>query len=217
MKSKKAGSKNRRGLLWMYIGAAFLLAALLLTAYNIWEGLHARHTSTDTVTELREWLPDGAGDESAGEAIMDEGSPAPDYMKYPDMEMPVKTMNGIEYVGILSIPVLQIELPIANQWSYPNLKIAPCRYSGSAYQNNLIICAHNYASHFGMIKNLRAGDLAVFTDMDGNEFIYHVVDREVLNPSDIPGMEAGYWDLTLFTCTIGGKSRVVIRFEQIDP
>ena len=43
--------------------------------------------------------------------------------------------------------------------------------------------------------------------------IYKMVERETLNPTDIEGMESGNWDLTLFTCTVGGQSRVTIRFE----
>ena len=40
-----------------------------------------------------------------------------------------------------------------------------------------------------------------------------MVERETLNPTDIEGMESGNWDFTLFTCTVGGQSRVTIRFE----
>ena len=93
------------------------------------------------------------------------------------------------------------------------MKTAPCRYSGSAYLNNLIICGHNYTSHFGTLKNLSEGDLATFTDMDGNVFTYKMVERETLLPTSIDAMESGEWDLTLFTCTVGGQSRVTIRFE----
>ena len=129
------------------------------------------------------------------------------------MEMPVETINGIDFIGVLRIPALELELPVISEWNYPNLKTAPCRYSGSAYLNNLIICGHNYTSHFGTLKNLWEGDIATFTDMDGNVFTYKMVERETLNPTDIEGMESGNWDLTLFTCTVGGQSRVTIRFE----
>ena len=140
-------------------------------------------------------------------------SDAPDYVLCPDMEMPVETINGIDYIGVLQIPLLELELPIASEWNYPNLKTAPCRYSGSAYLNNMIICAHNYSSHFGKLKSLSEGDVATFTDMAGNVFIYKMVERETLNSTDIEEMEDGDWDLTLFTCTVGGKTRVTIRFK----
>ena len=96
------------------------------------------------------------------------------------------------------------------------MKIAPCRYTGSAYQDDLIIAAHNYNSHFGNLKNLREGDTATLTDMDGNVFTYEMAELEILQPTDIEGMDSGEWDLTLFTCTIGGSSRVTARFERVE-
>ena len=145
--------------------------------------------------------------------VRDERTVIPDYVLSPNMEMPVETINGIDFIGVLRIPALELELPIISEWNYPNLKAAPCRYSGSAYLNNMIICAHNYSSHFGKLKNLSEEDIATFTDMAGNVFIYKMVERETLNPTDIEEMEDGDWDLTLFTCTVGGKTRVTIRFK----
>lgn len=51
--------------------------------------------------------------------------------------------------------------------------------------------------------------------MDGNVFTYKMVEQETLLPTSIDAMESGDWDLTLFTCTVGGQSRVTIRFELI--
>lgn len=139
----------------------------------------------------------------------------PEHVLCPDMEMPVETVNGIDYIGLLGIPALELELPIISQWSYPNLKTAPCRYKGSAYTDDLILCGHNFPSHFGNLKNLSEGDMVTFTDMAGNEFTYQVVERETLMPTAIEEMESGDWDLTLFTCTVGGKSRVTVRLERM--
>ena len=122
----------------------------------------------------------------------------------------------VGYIGVLSIPSLELELPVISQWDYPALKVAPCRYSGSLYQDNLIICAHNYASHFGKLKELQPGDIVLFTDMDEHVVTFQMVERETLNPMDAEGMEAGDWDLTLFTCTIGGQTRVTIRLERVE-
>ena len=83
------------------------------------------------------------------------------------------------------------------------------------YLNNLILCGHNYRSHFGSLKNLQEGDIVIFTDMDGNEFVYEITLLETLSSSDVEGMENGDWDLTLFTCTIGGSYRITVRCELI--
>lgn len=75
-----------------------------------------------------------------------------------------------------------------SQWSYPNLKVAPCRYSGSLYQNDLILCAHNYASHFGKLKTLQPGDTLLFTDMDDQVVSFQMVEQEILEPDDEEAM-----------------------------
>lgn len=198
------------------IGLLLIAAALFLVSYNLYDELRAEQSARQAVTQLDAYLPAEAPSDSAGDQeplVSDERTVIPDYVLSPNMEMPVETINGIDFIGVLRIPALELELPIISEWNYPNLKTAPCRYSGSAYLNNLIICGHNYTSHFGTLKNLWEGDIATFTDIDGNVFIYKMVERETLNPTDIEGMESGNWDLTLFTCTVGGQSRVTIRFE----
>ena len=222
MRIEEKNSKNQNGLLMITIGLLLIAAALFLVSYNLYDELRAEQSARQVVNQLDEYLRSEAAPEastdSAGDQeplVSDERTVIPDYVLYPNMEMPVETINGIDFIGVLRIPALELELPIISEWNYPNLKTAPCRYSGSAYLNNLIICGHNYTSHFGTLKNLWEGDIATFTDMDGNVFTYKMMERETLNPTDIEGMESGNWDLTLFTCTVGGQSRVTIRFELL--
>lgn len=133
----------------------------------------------------------------------------------PNREMPEMEIGGYRYIGCLSIPVLELELPVMSDWSYPQLKIAPCRYSGSLYLNNLVLMAHNYDMHFGRIGKLRVEDQVLFTDMDGTVVEYQVAALDILSPTDIEEMTAGDYDLTLFTCTYGGKSRVTVRCTRM--
>ena len=128
--------------------------------------------------------------------------------------MPTVSFDGNDYIGRVDIPSLGLSLPVISEWSYPRLKIAPCRYTGSAYLDNLIIAAHNYSSHFGNLNRLNTGDTVTFTDVDGNQFTYAVSLIEDLPGTAIEEMQAGEWDLTLFTCTLGGRSRVTVRCER---
>lgn len=194
--------KANRGTVWINAGLLLIAAALFLSAYNERESHEARDSARQVIAQLCDALPTEVG----------EPTTLPDVRR----EMPVKTINGRDYIGVLSIPSLELELPVISQWDYPALKVAPCRYSGSLYQDNLIICAHNYASHFGKLKELQPGDTVLFTDMDEHVVTFQVVERETLNPMDAEGMEAGDWDLTLFTCTIGGQTRVTIRLERVE-
>lgn len=207
---------RNKGTGMILLGLLLIAAALFLTAYNLYDEQRAEQSALQVIDRLEDYLPSEVPTEASTEPIVEQApmpNDAPDYVLCPDMEMPVETINGIDYIGVLQIPLLELELPIASEWNYPNLKTAPCRYSGSAYLNNMIICAHNYSSHFGKLKSLSEGDVATFTDMAGNVFIYKMVERETLNPTDIEEMEDGDWDLTLFTCTVGGKTRVTIRFK----
>lgn len=194
--------KAKRGAVWINAGLLLIAAALFLSAYNEWESHEARDSARQVIAQLCDELPTEAS----------EPTTLPDVRR----EMPVKTINGRDYIGVLSIPSLELELPVISQWDYPALKVAPCRYSGSLYQDNLIICAHNYASHFGKLKELQPGDIVLFTDMDEHVVTFQMVERETLNPMDAEGMEAGDWDLTLFTCTIDGQTRVTIRLERVE-
>ena len=195
------------------IGAGVLLiaAALALTAYNAVDAQRAAESAAQALEALEQASPPPA--EAADEQ---EPAETPAYVANPDMEMPTVTVEGNDYIGRVDIPALELSLPVISEWSYPALKIAPCRYTGSAYQDNMIIAAHNYSSHFGRLSQLSAGDAVRFTDVDGNVFSYTVSQIEDLPGTAIEEMQAGDWDLTLFTCTLGGRSRVTVRCTRAD-
>lgn len=196
--------KLKKGSIFIIIGLLLLAAALFLTCFNIYDQFRAEHSVENIMDQLSR--QDGGRDLSDGEI--------PDYILDPDMEMPVKTADGRDYIGTLEIPSLNLTLPILSSWSYDNLRIAPCRYTGSAYRNDMVLAAHNYPSHFGRLKHLREGEEVIFTDEAGNRFTYTAVVRETLMPEaidEMTGKEEEDWDLTLFTCTIGGRSRVTVR------
>ena len=209
---------SKRGKICTGIGLLLLAAALFLTAYNLWSDAKAGEAADTVLEQLTPELEEA--EEKAkislpalpsGESL--EEAYIPDYILNPEMEMPVEEVDGQKYIGVLRIPALSLELPVISEWSYPSLQVAPCRYAGSAYLNNMVIAAHNYYSHFGYLKNLSQGDEVTFTDMDGNVFRYEVAELETLSPFAIEEMTGGDWALTLFTCTVGGQSRVTVRCE----
>ena len=128
--------------------------------------------------------------------------------------MPETLIGGKAYIGTLEIPKLDLRLPVMSDWDYPSLKIAPCRYYGSAYSGDLVISAHNYESHFGLLKQLMPGDTVRFTDVNGNLFAYSVANQELLQLDQVEAMRESGYELTLFTCTVGGASRVTVRCVQ---
>ena len=208
---------SKRGKLCTALGLLLLLAALGLTAYNLWLDTRASMSVdvvlerlTPTLSSRQSELPPLSSGEALEEAFV------PDYVLNPEMAMPEETIDGQNYIGVLDIPALELSLPIISEWSYDALQIAPCRYSGSAYLDNLVIAGHNYRSHFASLPQLQPGDSVTFTDMDGNVFSYAVSSLETLSSYAISDMTSGDWDLTLFTCTVGGQSRLAIRCDRTE-
>ena len=140
----------------------------------------------------------------------------PDYVLNPDMEMPIQEIEGNYYIGLLEIPSLGISLPVMSEWSYSKLKLAPCRYSGSAYTGSLTIAAHNYRTHFGPVRGAPAGTQVFFTDVKGRRFSYEVSTVETIEATAIEEAVKVAWNLTLITCTPGGQARVAVRCIKID-
>ena len=200
--------KRKAGKLLMTIGLLLIAAAFLLMVYNIWESKKAENMSEEILNQIK--------DEQDENVSSDDADEKPLYEIYPDMEMPVLTIDGVDFIGILTVPSLGLELPVAGNWSYPNLRRSPCRYKGSAYSNDMIIAGHNYSRHFGGLKNLAIGEEISFRDVDGHIFQYQVDDIETIPGTAVEDMDAGEWDMTLFTCTYGGKSRVTIRCRKLE-
>ena len=143
-------------------------------------------------------------------------TPAPTgklYERVPGIEMPGEKVNGHEYIGTLSIPSLGLKVPVQRNWSYENLSVSPCRYSGSAYADNLAIIAHTY--HFGKLSSLALDATVTFTDMENNVFRYVVREKNTISPNDANEIAHSGYDLTLVTCTISGTKRVAVYCERV--
>lgn len=197
----------------MFIGLLLIAAALFLTGYNLWDEHRAEMASQKVLEQIpvqKSAAVSGEGPGGLGETEI------PDYVLNPEMEMPIVEIDGNAYIGILEIPALGLSLPVMSGWSDFQLKIAPCRYSGSAYLDNMVIAGHNYRTHFGPLSRLEAGDGITFTDVDGNLFHYEVGTIEVLKPTAIEEMTGSGWDLTLFTCTLDRQSRMALRCMKSD-
>ena len=202
------------GVIAAILGACLVIFSIGLTMYNVRSDRDAGSESEEVIEELRGDIPehtDAPWDELA--YIEPE---IPFYEINPEMDMPEKEIDSRYYIGILYVDAFRLELPVLSELTYPGLRKSPCRYKGSVYQNDLIIAAHNYNSHFGKLKNLPVGSEIRFVDTDGNEFDYTAEAIEVINGKNVDAMDEGEWDLTLFTCTYGGAERVTVRCRLIE-
>jgi len=222
--------KRKIGILVLFLGVSLLLGSAFLFLRNRQEQRLAGESVERLMPQVAEAILDrhrqkqelspikvsGGSAEGAGSANLTEELPQIPVTEPPKTGMPRVEIDGHEYVGFIRFHSAGVELPVMADWSYPQLKIAPCRFSGDMYTDNLVIMAHNYDYHFGVLHKLRAGDRITVSDMDGHMTDYVVVAMDVLLPTEVEEMNAGEYDLTLFTCTYGGESRVTARCDRVE-
>ena len=189
---------KRSGIAFIIAGTALILSALSLFLYNQSEDTHAGQEAEKLLGDVQSVIQEKENRSPATSAP----------------EMPVTEIDGYGYVGYLTIPSLELELPVMSEWDYTRLKIAPCRQFGSAGTDDLVIAAHNYKNHFGRLSQLEAGDPVIFTDMDGVENAYEVAFIETLAPTEVEAVQKSGHDLVLYTCTYGGKTRVSVFCDR---
>ena len=190
---------RKRSKVLMALGAACLAAALGLTAYNLYDEYRAEKSSDESLSSLRITIR-----EKEDQPLLPE----------PQMMMTELKVDGRGYVGILDVPSLELSLPVQGEWSEQLLKYSPCLYEGNLY-DGMIIAGHNYRSHFSPLKRLVPGEEIRFTDVDGNVWTYELAGTEIIDGMDVEGMKSGDWDLTLFTCTYGGRERYTLRCSMV--
>ena len=201
--------RAKLGALCLFLGVALLCGALSLYLHNQREAAQAQEHAQEVLPQVLEQIPT-----ELDEALLAELLTPVEFLDPSAFEMTEVVINGYGYIGYLSIPSLELNLPIMGAWDDIRLQIAPCRYHGSVNGEDLVLMAHNYATHFGHLSELREGDSVVFTDMDGITTHYQVVARDILPPDAVEEMTSGEFDLTLFTCTYGGESRVTVYCDK---
>ena len=213
----------KKGSFLIALGVLLILGALGLTGYNLWDSHRAGAASQEVLAVIKAQIEETAaaqnGDPDVGEAVEAAESELSIGELYPDREMPAFEINGCRYIGYLSVPSTGLELPIMEEWDYSRLRIAPCRYDGSVYQDDLVLAGHNYRSHFSPLKYLDVGTEIDFTDADGIVWRYQIAYSETLQPTQVDDLldaEAAECDLTLFTCNTGGRTRCVIRCVRME-
>ena len=198
---------KRIGVCCILLGMIFLLASVGLIVYNRFETRNGETYSQEILQDIREKMETGAA--AAEEAIPnDPVSPL-------SRQMLTVPAGEYESIGILSIPALELEVPVLTEWSYEKLKKAPCHYYGSCYDSDFVIAGHNYPSHFGRLSELLPGDLIFFTDGAGEVHCYEVILLETLVPIATEEMITSGFDLSLYTCTPGGSNRVTVRCNKV--
>lgn len=195
---------KKAGIIFVMTGIVLIISALSLFYHNDKENKSAGQDAEILLAEMQSIIV--ARETSCATTAPTETVP----VESTDPTMTVVEIEGYGYVGYLTIPVLELTLPVMDEWDDSRLKIAPCRHFGSVKTNDFVIAAHNYKNHFGYLSELKPGDAVVFTDMEGMEIFYEVEVVDTLNPTQVEAVQNSGYDLVLYTCTYSGKTRVAV-------
>lgn len=208
--------KRRVGSVFVVIGAVLLAAALLLFLHNEEEDANAGEAAGAALSALQEAIPENIPPKlvlTEAEPDSTEGTeetiPAP-------TELTVMNIDGNDYIGYLSIPYFELELPVMADWSMEKLQIAPCLQYGSPLTDDAVIAGHNFKQHFRALHDIEVGEYLTFTDMTGYTIEYSVVEVKTIDPRSVYEVINSEYDLILYTCTIGGKSRVTVCCNRLE-
>ena len=120
-------------------------------------------------------------------------------------------IDGKKYIGILSIPSLDLYLPIQEEWTKEKAKNSPGIYRGSFDSYPLIIGGHNNNSQFNKLYKIKEGAEVILINLNGEKKSFKVKEIETIHGKDVDRMINTDYPLTLFTCTFNNQSRLTIR------
>lgn len=131
-----------------------------------------------------------------------------------------------EVFGVITIPRLQLEIPIYLGATYKHMADGAAHLSQTSLpiggeNTNCVIAGHRGwggASYFRYITELEAGDEVIITNLWG-ELRYTVVETKIIDPNDVEEIliQQDRELLTLLTChpyASGGKYRYVVYCER---
>lgn len=193
------------GIIFLSVGCISLGYAYYMQLANEKEEEEAARYSLDVVEELAVYLEDIDWEDSVSyDSLLEE-----------DFQLLEVQIKGVDYIGTLEIPNLNIRLPIGSLLSDAGLKKTPCRFQGNMSSRNLIVGAHNYQTHFGQLDTLQEGDLVYITDVKGKIYQYQLEYIEIIQEDNVVELIQGNPNLTLFTCNYDNSQRIVARFKEI--
>ena len=192
-----------KGKAFIGIGVLLILVSLVITGFNKYEDLNAGKQAQAVLDVFKN-------------EVVTQNHVVDNLITNEVKEMKTININGDEFIGTIKIPSINLELPVMSEYTYSKLKKAPCRYYGNLFTNDLIICAHAYETFFANLVNLKQNDLIIFTDVDGNNYVYEVLEIEVLKSTDVDKMINSDFDLTLYTCTYDNTGRVTVRCNRVN-
>ena len=134
----------------------------------------------------------------------------------------------VEYKGYtvsskLTIPTIYLETYILQNYSVNALRVSVTKFWGvDANQiGNFCIAGHNFKNKnmFSNLKKLNIGDRLFISDNEIGKIEYEIYDKFIVFPHETDCLNPetnGKREVTLITCTIDSKQRIIIKAREVE-
>ena len=188
--------KNKRlrfPVIILLAGVLLIAAVVIYFSVNAIESAKARKQNEQILDRINTFIPE------PHQGIVEEGR---------DNFMPVLSIDGTDYIGIITVPAYNTELPVASVWNEKNSKRLITRYFGTLQEGNLVLGADNAYGLFDFSKEITKDDRIFFTDMEG--IIYSYVVEDVIHTRNISEENLTYDGLTIFIRSKASSNCIVV-------
>lgn len=125
-----------------------------------------------------------------------------------DNTMPVLSIKGTDFVGILEMTAHGSALPVCADWGQPTRY--PCCFNGSIYDGSMQIGAASQKGQFDFYREISVGDALFFTDMTGKRYAYEVTNILYEKHADQASLNKNDAALTLFIKNVYAFEYVIV-------
>ena len=189
----------------LVLGVALLAFVVFSAVQSLQAGERAQEESAAVLAELAPQIPAVHAPRKA-----DEGAATPTI-----------AIDGVAYLGYVSIGDVGMELPVAYDYSDELLNVVPCRIGGDMATHDLVICGRRRDGQFAFLEQVPIGAIVKLVLADGTLYEYVVSNIETVDANDADYMlcnrnnsdSPADWDLTLFTYLIDGQRCHALRCE----
>ena len=133
----------------------------------------------------------------------------------------LEAINGYTPVAIMEIPSIKLKQPVVDGITEDVIKYFLGRFPESAMPGevgNFAVAGHrvsDFTDAFINLYKVKVGDEVIVTTKEGR-FTYEVDNSFIVDPDQVEVLDdADYEKMTLITCTIGAKRRVVVTGKLI--
>lgn len=137
-------------------------------------------------------------------------------------EVNLDSINGYTTIAIMEIPSIKLKQPVVEGITEDVIKYFLGKFPESTMPGevgNFAVAGHrvsDFTDAFINLYKVKPGDNVIVTTKDG-KYTYEVEESFIVDPEQVEVLEnADYEKITLITCTIGSKRRVIVTGKLIE-